>query len=453
MGERPVKIINTRVVDPSRGVDATGAILMIDGKIIAAGPDAIAIGEPDDCLVIDANGAVSAPGLVDMQVRAGEPGAEHLETLASASQAAAAGGVTSMGLFPDTEPVIDDAALVDFIMRRARDTAIVRVLPIAALTKGLEGEEMAEIGLLQEAGAVAFSNGRHPISNAAVFRHSLTYARDFDALVIHHPEDPDLRGNGVMNEGECATRYGLPGIPNEAELVMLDRDIRLCKLTGGRYHVGLISCAQSVDAVREAKQQGLNITASVSANHLCLNELDIGLWRSFLKLSPPLRTEQDRLALVDGLVDGTIDSIVSDHDPQNVERKRYPFEDAHDGAVGLETLLASTLGLVHQGHITLSMLMEKLSTAPARILGLNAGSLKPGVPADLVLFDPDERWVLDRNALLSRSKNSPFEDVEFRGRVKACFVGGRQVAEHRDDGPPKIAERSRDSAPGSKVLA
>ncbi|MEM6586767.1 MAG: dihydroorotase [Pseudomonadota bacterium] len=428
MAERPVKITNTRVIDPTRELDAPGALLMIDGKSIAAGPDAAFSGPPDGCAIFDAKGAISAPGLVDMQVRAGEPGAEHLETLASASLAAAAGGVTSIALFPDTDPVIDDAALVDFLMRRARDTAIVRVLPIAALTKGLLGEQMAELGLLQEAGAVAFSNGRHPIANAAVFRHALTYARDFDALVIHQPEDPDLRGNGVMNEGESATRYGLPGIPDEAELVMLDRDIRLCRLTGGRVHIAQISCARSVDAIRAAKQDGLSITVGVSANHLCLNELDIGMWRSFLKLSPPLRTEDDRLALIGGLVDGTIDAIVSDHDPQNVERKRFPFEDAHDGAVGLETLLAATLRLVHEGHLTMSALIEKLSAAPARILGLEAGTLAPGAPADIVVFDPEERWTLDRKALLSRSKNSPFEDVEFQGRVKACFVGGRQVA-------------------------
>ena len=438
MATQPVKITNVRVVDPSRRLDAPGAILMIDGRIIAAGPDALHTGTPEGSLLLDGRGAVAAPGLVDMQVRAGEPGAEHLETLASASQAAAAGGVTSLGLMPDTDPVIDDAALVDFLMRRARDTAIVHIHPIAALTRGLAGQEMAEIGLLKEAGAVAFSNGRHPVANAAILRHALTYARDFGALVIHHPEDPDLRGNGVMHEGERATRYGLPGIPREAELVMLDRDIRLARLTGGRYHAAQISCAQSVETVRRAKASGLALTVGVSINHLSLNELDIGMWRTFLKLSPPLRAEDDRQALIEGVRDGTIDVIVSDHDPQDVERKRHPFAEAHDGAVGLETLLPAALRLVHNGHLDLMALLDKLSTTPARILGLEAGTLAPGAPGDVIVFDPDEPWILDRKALLSRSKNSPFENARFSGRLKATFVSGRLIARAEADGPPAI---------------
>ncbi|MEM6383589.1 MAG: dihydroorotase [Pseudomonadota bacterium] len=435
---QPVKITNVRVIDPSRDLDAHGAILILDGRIIAAGPDALTMGTPDGCLVLDGDGAVAAPGLVDMQARTGEPGAEHLETLASASQAAAAGGVTSLGLLPDTDPVIDDAALVDFVMRRARDTAIVNIHPIAALTKGLAGAEMAELGLLQEAGAVAFSNGRTAVADASIFRHALTYARDFEALVIHHVEDAHLRGDGVMHEGERATRYGLPGIPEEAELVMLDRDIRLARLTGGHYHAAQISCATSVDTVRRAKASGVSMTAGVSINHLSLNELDIGMWRTFLKLSPPLRTEDDRLALIEGVADGTIDVIVSNHDPQDVERKRHPFAEAHDGAVGVETLLPAALRLVHNGYLTLPDLLTKLSTAPARILGIDAGTLKPGAPADVIVFDPDEPWVLDRKSLLSRSKNSPFEEARFSGRIKATFVGGRLVARYTMDGAAEI---------------
>ncbi|MBV6656671.1 MAG: dihydroorotase [Devosiaceae bacterium] len=438
MAVQPVKITNVRVIDPSRNLDAPGAILMIDGRIIAAGPDAAATGVPDGCLVLDGRGAVAAPGLVDMQVRAGEPGAEHLETLETASKAAATGGVTSLGLMPDTDPVIDDAALVDFLMRRARDTAVVHIHPIAALTKGLDGVEMAEIGLLREAGAVAFSNGRHPVANSAIFRHALTYARDFGGLVIHHPEDADLRGNGVMHEGERATRYGLPGIPEEAELVMLDRDVRLARLTGGRYHAAQISCARSVETVRRAKAEGIKLTVGVSANHLSLNELDIGMWRTFLKLSPPLRTEDDREALIEGVKDGTIDVIVSDHDPQDVERKRHPFAEAHDGAVGLETLLPAALRLVHNEQISLPTLIDKVATTPAAILGIDAGTLAPGAPGDVVVFDPDEPWVLDRKALVSRSKNTAFEDARFSGRVKATFVNGRLVAQAGADGRPEI---------------
>ncbi len=429
---RPIKISNVRVIDPSRGLDAYGAILMIDGRIIAAGPDAVSTAQPDGCLAIDGGGAVCCPGLVDMQVRVGEPGAEYVETLASASQAAAAGGVTSLGVMPDTDPVIDDAALVDFLMRRARDTAVVHIHSIAALTKALAGQELAEIGLLQDAGAVAFSNGRHPVASAAIMRNALTYARDFGALVIHHPEDPDLRGDGVMHEGETATRYGLPGSPVEAELIMLDRDIRLAKLTGGRYHAAQISSAQSVETVRRAKAAGVEMSVGVSANHLSLNEIDIGMWRSFLKLSPPLRTEDDRQALIEGVRDGTIDVIISDHDPQDVERKRHPFAEAHDGAIGLETLLPAALRLVHNEYVSLIDLIDKLSTTPARILGLNAGTLKPGAPADVTLFDLDEPWVLDRQALLSRSKNTAFEDARFSGRVSMTFVDGRRIA-HRDD--------------------
>lgn len=438
MAIQPIKISNVRVIDPSRQLDAPGAILMIDGRIIAAGPDAVSTAEPDGCLAIDGQGSVACPGLVDMQVRVGEPGAEHLETLASASQAAAAGGVTSLGVMPDTDPVIDDAALVDFLMRRALDTAIVHIHPIAALTVGLKGETMAEIGLLKEAGAVAFSNGRHPVASSAILRNALTYARDFDALVIHQPEDQDLKGDGVMHEGENATRYGLPGIPVEAELVMLDRDIRLARLTGARYHVAQISCAQSVETIRKAKADGLKLTAGVSVNHLSLNEIDIGRWRSFLKLSPPLRTEDDRQTLIEGVRDGTIDVIISDHDPQNVERKRHPFAEADAGAIGLETLLPASLRLVHNDYLSLIDLIDKLSTTPARILGLNAGTLKPGAPADVILFDPHEPWVLDRKALYSRSKNSPFEDARFSGRLTATFVGGQQIAAKGANGAPVI---------------
>lgn len=439
MAPRPIKISNVRVIDPSRRLDERGAILIIDGRIIAAGPEAQSTAEPDGCLSVDGKGQVACPGLVDMQVRIGEPGADHLETLASASQAAAAGGVTHIGILPDTDPVIDDPALVDFLMRRARDTAIVHVHPIAAITKGLAGHEMAEIGLLKEAGAIAFSNGRHPIASAGIMRQVMTYARDFDALVIHQPEDPDLRGSGVMHEGETSTRYGLPGIPTEAELVMLDRDLRIARLTGGRYHVAQISSAESVETVRRAKASGMAITVGVSINHLSLVETDIGQWRSFLKLSPPLRTAEDRDALIGAVADGTIDIIVSDHDPQDVERKRHPFAEAHDGAIGLETLMPASLKLGAQYGVNLIDIIEKLSTTPARILGLNAGTLQPGSPANIVLFSLEEPWVLDRQTLLSRSKNTPFEDTRFSGRVQTTFVDGTRVFERQPDGSVWVA--------------
>ncbi|MBN8997797.1 MAG: dihydroorotase [Rhizobiales bacterium] len=423
--ERPLVFTNARVVDPSRNLDAPGAVIVADRRIVAAGPEAA---RPAGAEVIDCGGAIVAPGLVDMRVFVGEPGGEHRETFASAGRAAAAGGVTSIVMMPDTDPVIDDVALVDFIGRRARDETGVRVHPMAALTRGLEGREMTEFGLLREAGAVGFTDGRHTVTSAALMRRALTYARDFDALIMHHAADPTLVGNGVMNEGEVATRLGLSGIPKEAEIIVLERDIRLAALTRGRYHAAQISCAESLDIIRRAKDRGLAVTCGVSINHLTLNENDIGPYRTFFKLSPPLRHEDDRLAMVAGLADGTIDVIVSSHDPQDVDTKRHPFAEAADGTVGLETMLAAALRLVHSGDVDFVTLFRALSTRPAELLGLEVGRLAPGAPADLILLDPDVPWVLeDAEALLSRSKNTPFEGARFEGRVLRTLVAGRTV--------------------------
>jgi dihydroorotase len=328
---------------------------------------------------------------------------------------------------PDTNPVIDDPAIVDFVQRRARDTAIVRIRPAAALTKGLQGREMTEIGLLGEAGAVAFTDGSRSVTNAQVMRRALTYGRDFDALIMHHVEDPDLVGDGVMNEGEFSARLGLHGIPREAETVMLERDMRLVRLTGGRYHAAMVSCADSVEIVRSAKASGLPVTCGVSINNLTLNENDIGDYRTFFKLSPPLRHEDDRQAVIEGLASGVIDVIVSDHNPQDVETKRVPFAEAADGAVGLETLLAAALRLVHSGRVTLPRLLRALSFRPAEILGLPCGRLARGAPADLVVFDPEAPFVLDKRQLRSRSKNSPFDEARLEGLVTLTLVGGRVV--------------------------
>ena len=313
-----------------------------------------------------------APGLIDMRAFVGEPGAEHRETLASASAAAAAGGVTTLVCMPDTNPVIDGPAIVDFVLRRARDTACVTVLPAAAVTKGLAGREMTEFGLLQEAGAVAFTDGLKAVTNAQVMRRALTYARDFGALIMQHVEEPDLVGEGVMNEGEFASRLGLAGIPREAETVMLERDIRLVRLTGARYHAAMISCADSVEIVRRAKEAGLPVTCGVSVNNLVLNENDIGHYRTFCRLAPPLRHESDRQAVVEALKEGVIDAVVSDHNPQDVETKRLPFAEAADGALGIETLLGAAMRLVHTGDIGLPRLIQALTAAPAKILGREA---------------------------------------------------------------------------------
>jgi dihydroorotase len=332
---------------------------------------------------------------------------------------------------PETNPVLDDPAIVDFVLRRARDTALVHVRPAAALTKGLAGREMTEIGLLSEAGAIAFTDGARSVTNAQVMRRALTYARDFGALIVHHVEDPDLVGQGVMNEGEFAARLGLHGIPREAETVMLERDMRLVRLTGGRYHAAMISCADSVEIVQAAKGRGLPVTCGVSINNLALNENDIGDYRTFLKLSPPLRHEDDRQAAIQALADGVIDVIVSDHNPQDVETKRLPFAEAADGAVGLETLLSAALRLVHAGQIALPRLLRALSTRPAEILGLPGGRLARGAPADLIVFDPDAPYVLDKRLLHSRSKNTPFDEARLEGQVTLTLAGGRIVFDRR----------------------
>src|SRR6476469_5049187 len=398
---RPILLANARIIDPSRDLDFPGDLWIADGAIREAKRGIGAAGVPEGTEVVDCRGKIVAPGLVDMRAFVGEPGAEGRESIASASQAAAAGGVTTIVCQPETAPTIDDPTIVDFIHRRARDTGIVHVHAMAALTKGLKGEEMTEIGLLKAAGAVAFTDGLKSVTNAQVMRRALTYARDFDALIVHHTEDPDLIGEGVMNEGEFAARLGLLGIPTEAETVMLERDIRLVGLTGGRYHAASLSCTDSLEVLRRAKEAGHAVTASVSINHVTLNENDIGPYRTFLKVAPPLRAEDDRKAMVAAVASGLIDVIMSDHNPQDVETKRLPFSEAEAGAIGLETMLIAGLRLVHNGELDLTILLRALSTRPAELLGLPGGTLRPGSPADLIVVDTDIPWVLDPNELKS----------------------------------------------------
>ena len=418
-----------RIVDPSRGLDEVGTVVVEGRKIATAGASALNQGVPEGAKVIDCTGKTIIPGLVDGRVFIGEPGAEHRETIASAGRAAAAGGVTSIVMMPDTDPVIDDIALVEFVLRAARDTALVNVFPAAAITKRLEGREMTEFGLLREAGAVAFTDGRHSIGNSLVMRRALTYARDFGAVIAHETLDRDLAAGGVMNEGLFASWLGLPGIPREAELIPLERDLSLARLTGGAYHAAKISTGLAAAAVARAKADGANVSAGVSINHLSLNENDVGEYRTFFRLSPPLRGEDDRLAMVEALRDGTIDIVVSSHDPQDVDTKRLPFADAADGAIGLETLLAVALRLHHNGDVPLSRLVDVLSTAPARLFGLPGGTLKPGAPADLALVDLDEPWIVREDAIRSRSKNTCHEGARLQGRVLRTLVAGRTVFE------------------------
>ncbi|MBX3580943.1 MAG: dihydroorotase [Rhizobiaceae bacterium] len=418
---------NARIVDPSRGIDETGAVIIEGKKIVAAGAAAHNQGAPEGAMVVDCAGKAILPGLVDSRVFIGEPGAEYRETIASASEAAAAGGVTSIVMMPDTAPVIDDIALVEHVLRAARDTASVRIWPAAAISKGLEGREMTEFGLLREAGAVGFTDGRHTISSALLMRRALTYARDFGAVIAHETQDAELSSNGVMNEGLYASWLGLAGIPREAEAIPLERDLMLARLTGGAYHAAKISTGMSASSIARAKSDGAAVTAGVSINNLSLNENDVGAYRTFFRLSPPLRAEEDRLAMIEAVKDGTIDAIVSSHDPQDVDTKRLPFADAAEGAIGLETLLAAALRLYHNGDVPLLRLAEVLSTAPARLYGLPGGTLKPGAPADLVVVDLDEPWIVREAEIRSRSKNTCFEGARMQGKVLQTLVSGRTV--------------------------
>lgn len=418
--------INARVIDPAQGLDEVGGLLVEDGRVIAIGSKVTKAMVGSQTTIADCKGSILVPGLIDMRVFTGEPGTEYRETLASAGQAAAAGGVTTMIIQPNTQPVIDDAAIVDYILRRAAATCKVRVAPMAAISKNLGGELMNEIGLAKQAGAVAVTDGTKAVANANMFRRALTYARDFDMLVVQHVEDPAL-ASGVMNAGEASSRLGLSGNPAMAEVILLERDLRLVEMTGARYHAAQISCAESVAVMARAKARGLPVTCGVSINHLVLNEIDIGEYRTFFKVSPPLRSEMDRRALVQGLAEGTIDVVVSSHDPQSEDTKRLPFAEAAFGAIGLETMLSAALALVHAGDVPLPRLIDAMTAKPAKLLGLEHGSLKISAPADFTVFDMQTSWQVDAAQLHSRSKNSPFERRNLEGRVLETVVAGQTV--------------------------
>lgn len=418
---------NARIIDPSRGMDELGSVLVKDGLIAGAGASAHNQGAPDGANRIDCGGKLIVPGLIDARVFIGEPGNEYRETIESAGLAAAAGGITSMVMMPDTDPVIDSVALVEFVRRTARETCCVRVHPSSAITKGLNGTEMTEFGLLRQAGAVAFTEGRKTISNALVMRRAMTYARDFESMLFCETEDADLAGSGVMNEGLYASWLGLSGMPREAEVIPLERDLRLAALTGCNYHAAKISTGLSAACISRAKNEGAKVSAGAAIHNLSLNEIDVGEYRTYFRLAPPLRSEDDREAVIDALRDGTIDIIVSSHDPQDVDTKRLPFADAAVGAIGLETLLGAALRLHHNGEVPLMRLIDAMSTAPARLFGLPGGTLRPGKPADLTLIDLDAPWVVEEAAIKSRSKNSCFEGARFQGRVLQTMVAGRTV--------------------------
>jgi dihydroorotase len=430
----PTVLINARVVDPASGRDEHGGLLVKDGVIADIGAH-LRRNAPSGAEIVDCGGHLVCPGLIDMHVFIGEPGAEHRESLKTAGQAAAAGGITTLVCMPNTDPVIDEVAMVDYIDRRARDRAIVNVHTMAALTKRLAGQEMTEIGLLQRAGAIAFTNGKSSVASARVMRNALAYARDFDALVVHYAEDQSLAEAGVMNEGPIATRMGLPSIPKLAETLVLERDLSIVESTRGRYHAPLISCAESLAAIASAKTRGLPVTCGVSVNHAVLNEEAVAPYRTFFKLRPPLRGEDDRRAIVAGLAAGMIDVLVSSHDPQGADVKRQPFAEAADGAIGLETLLSAGLMLVRSGDVELRSMLRAMTSRPAEILGLPSGRLQKGAPADIVVVDLEASWIVDKEKIRSRSKNTPFDEVKMPGRVLRTFVAGKQVYSHGEPWP------------------
>lgn len=421
--------VNARIIDPASGADIKGALVTEGGVIRDFGPTLFKDAPPFDCEIVDCGGKVLAPGLVDMRVQLREPGEEHKETIQSAAEAASAGGVTAMVCLPNTDPVIDDVAGVEYIARRAREVRSTKVFCYAAATKSLEGKELAEIGLLLEMGALGFTDGPRALGEAQVMRRVLAYSRTFDALVLQHPEEPSLAKGGAMNEGETSMRLGLPGIPAMAEVMMIERDLRLVELTGARLHIMHVSTADGVDAIRRAKARGLRVSCDTAPPYFTLTENDIGEYRTFCKLSPPLRTERDREAVIAGLADGTIDAITSDHAPQDQETKRVPFAQAESGAVGLETLLPLSLALYHKKRVSLVDVLKKLTAGPAAILRLPLGRIAKGAAADLVLFDPERPWLIDAKRLRSKSKNSPFDEMPVMGQVLRTVVAGRTLFE------------------------
>lgn len=415
-----IRFTNARLINPETGTDDIGDLGVVDGKI--AEPTA-------DAEVINCTGKCLAPGIIDIGVKVCEPGERHKESYRSAGLAAAAGGVTTMVTRPDTAPAIDSPEVLEFVRRRANEATPVNVLVMAALTKGREGREMTEIGFLQDAGAVAFTDCDHVVSDTKVYSRALTYARCLGALVIAHVQEPNLSKGAAVTSGKFASLRGLPAVSAMAERMGLDRDIALIEMTGVRYHVDQITTARALPALERAKANGLDITAGVSIHHLTLNELDVADYRTFFKVKPPLRSESDRLAVINALANGTIDLISSMHTPQDEESKRLPFEEAASGAVAMETLLPAAMRLIHNDYMDLPTLWRALSLAPAKRLGLDAGRLAVGAPADLVLFDPDAPFIMDRFKLQSKSKNTPFDGARMQGKVHATYVAGCPVFE------------------------
>ncbi len=417
-------IENVRLIDPASELDQHGSLLVRDGRIADLGAG---LGVPDGAERIDGGGAILCPGLVDMRATLGEPGYEYRETVASAAAAAVSSGITTLAALPDSRPAIDDPALVRLMKSRGEETGYVTVLPYAAITRGCRGEELAEIGLLREAGAVAFTDGQRALGDARLMRLALSYAGGFGALIIQHPEDPSLATDGAATEGEQATRLGLPGIPAAAEAILVGRDLRLAKLTGGRLHFAHVSTAEALELIRRAKADGIAVTCDTAPPYFDLNETAIGDFRTYAKLSPPLRAEADRLAVCAALADGTIDAIGSDHQPRDADDKRLPFAQAAPGGAGLATLLGVTLAQVHGNGLKLMRALALLTGQPASLLAADAGRLARGAPADLCLFDLDRAWQVEAGKLAGKAQNTPFDGRALEGMVLGTWKAGQRV--------------------------
>jgi dihydroorotase len=425
--DKKTAYVNARLIDPKTGLDEVGALLTIGNEIADFGAQ-LAGDIPEGAEVIDCGGHVLCPGLLDIQVHFREPGQEHKETIATGSKSAAAGGVTTVVCMPNTKPVIDDVTVAAFIEKRARETAYVNVLPYGCISKGMKGEELTEMGLLKEAGCVGFTDDGLPVMNAGLMRKALTYARELGVPVAQHAEDLNLSCGACMNEGKISSQLGVPGQPNAAEAVMVERDIILAELTGGQYHVLHISTAEAIDAVRRAKKRGLaNITCEAAPHHFTLTDEAVLEYRTFSKMNPPLRAEKDRLAVIEGLVDGTIDAIATDHAPHDQESKRVPLTSAAFGIVGLETMLPLSLGLYHNKILSLREVLGAMTYKAADIIHQPIGVLKKGARADLTLIDLNAEWTIDPEQFMSKSKNSPFDAWKTKGRTIRTIVGGECV--------------------------
>ena len=421
-------LINARIIDPSQKLDCIGGLVIdVNGKIKAIGKNIDNKIASKNAEIIDIKKNILIPGIVDMKTFVGEPGYEYKENFRTLSQAALAGGVTSVVSMPNTKPVIDNVSMVDFIMRRGRDKAKINIYPCAALTKNIDGSSMTEFGLLSSRGIIGFTDVIRTVQNTSIMARIMNYASDMGVLIMQHVQDYELSKDGLVNEGEVSTRLGLSGIPTIAEKIIIERDLSLLEEYPCRYHINQISSMKSLEVIKKNKLNGKKFTVGVSINNLSLNENDIGDFKTFLKLSPPLRSEKDRVALINGIKDDLIDVIVSDHKPEDEESKRLPFSQAATGAIGVETLLPLALELYHNESLKLSKIIQSLTINPSKILNIKKGSLKKGFDADICIFDLNKPWVIKSDELKSKSKNTAIESRKLQGKVLMTFLNGELV--------------------------